>query len=845
MHPFCLRRTSIQPRLFQQACRLASTKRTVQRRNPANNQRGRIPAERPLPYRPPPQRQTKVDEDDEDSIRWFEKDVETGAVRRVAGNPEEMEAKKLRQQIKELEAELQDYKSADGGLSSETFLAGLTPEERAKVQDALRRKKEEDKAMTKGLEISLELPPTSIPLLKRLNTSLRESALEPDDVDRRKTLWRWYSRAKYSIPALPRMIPQQAWDVLWRTQSVWHPTNPDRVSKVNELLEDMISVDHALTPVQKREHIEALLLQDKQQEARDVWESEYSSSGGTDAEMLAVGVRLHVVVDDLPRAQTLLQQYLEQNSSNDPRVILQVLSAHAQIGNDHMAFALYLLLRSRLGAKMTMDDYDSVVLTFLEQDKRDLALAVFRDMMLQGNQAIEQRLLSTRKENELYEAVFHRMNALRSYAVNPKEVNSISLSAVSALPAEWQNKYFFASWLKKLIGMGEIDAAAKVIELMYERGVQPDPKHLNGLIGAWLRSGNPDLQNKAEQLAWSMIQQRLEFTWRRRASKRGEPMPSVQSNTTETRISIPLHVGRPVSRATIETFNILMLHYLVKEKWAYMHHLHNLLRPAELHMDSFFMNHLLSVDLHTKGQRDVWRSFVKHARIVNPDVETYNLLWTCCLRNLDRFKTPLDQRAGFPTPRQLFSVMTTWHSSLDAKARAQAAAGISENQEMYAKVVQAFLLEKDFAGALVAMHGISRLFALYPSPEIARLITVAVANLNHPALTNTTPAPTIRARGRRQQIPLSQQRLESVGKVLEAIANKRNQDAIEHGVVVSEMDEETRASENLDLLSEFVRVVMVRSSGSAEDVEPTIELAAREMGLKGLQTGDVDASNVS
>lgn len=796
---------------------------------------------KPLHQRSTPQeKQTKSEDDDGEGIRWFEKDVETGTIRRVAGNPEELEAKELRQKIKALEAELKEYKSE---VSDEALMAALEPEERAKVQLALRKRNKSERELTTGLEVSLEFPPLSVPLLKRLNASLRDAALNADSVQRRKDLWRWYNRAKYSIPALPRMIPQRAWAVLWETQSVQSPSNPERLQHMSQILGDMVSVGHPLTRKQSLVYIETLLHLGQTDTAVQRWEDEYAKGQQPSHETLRLGVSLFTKIGDLDRAHRVLQEYLEQHPTQDPRVILISIAANVEIGNDHMAFGLYLLLRSKLGREMTMDDYDAVALQFLNKDKKDLALAVFRDMMLQGSEAMKKGFFDRKKKDDLYKAVFNRIDILRSSSRNASDLNNVSLSALSALPPQWQNRYFYASWMKKLIGLGQLDAASKVTEIMYERGVDPDTKHMNGLVGAFLRSEDAALQAQGEQLGWAMIEKRLEFTWRRREARRQvADNRSVSVYDTGKDVRLPAHIARPVPRASIETFNVLILHNVIKQKWPEVHHLHDMLRPAEIHMDSFFMNHLLQTELYSKDEQSAWRHFIKYARSVSPDLETYNCLWTAEARHLERHK--LEDRSGFPSPRQLFSVMMTWMSSQDEKQKAIAREAF--DLQIYGKIMQSFCVEKDLAGCLIAVHAFAQHFGFYPDHNIARIVTTAVSNLPETHVPTIRPVPDVRGgRRSRQSLPVSQARLKNTAAVLNALSNRRAEMAMEHGIDLEKLSPEERADENINLLSEFIRVVLVRSFGSPDAVEQSIERAAQEMGMPGISTGDVDASNVS
>ena len=333
-----------------------------------------------------------------------------------------------------------------------------------------------------------------------------------------------------------------------------------------------------------------------------------------------------------------------------------------------------------------------------------------------------------------------------------------------------------------------------------------------------------------------MIQQRLDFAYRRRQIKRHEPVsPAASIYATEDGLKIPECLVRSVPRATIETFNVIVLYYFAKQNWAHINHLHKMLRPAEIHMSSFFMNHLIQTELQLRNQQGAWRAFTKYARAVSPDMDTYDCLWTAEVRHTS-INNGGDPR-GFPVPRQLFAVMRVWMSSMDEKQRATARDSFS--LDLYGKIIHSFCSQRDFAGCLVAIHALAQDFGHYPDHNIARTMTTAVSNIPEPV------APVIRTRRGRQHLPASQARLKNTTSVLSALSQRRTQAAMEHGVELEKMDPQARLEENMNLLSEFIRVVLVRSLEDVENVEPEIERAAQEMGAPGIRTGDVDASNVS
>ncbi|KAH0351934.1 hypothetical protein KCU81_g2058, partial [Aureobasidium melanogenum] len=831
MHVFSLRRSTLQPRLFQQACRLAST--TSTRRIIARNRR--LAAQQPTPVprsRKPPQ------DEEEEAIRWFEQDVDTGATRRIAGNPEELEAAELRQKIAALEKELAEYQNEE---SDEDMLAALEPEDRAKVEKALKERKQLEADRVDGLNVSLDMPPLTVPLLKKFNTALREAALHPNSVARRKDLWRWYGRAKYSIPALSSMIPKKAWQLLWDIQSAESDTNRERLNHMEQLLRDMASVDVEIMPDQPLVLIETLLSLEKFEQAMYSWQHAHDATPTPSENLLSLGVRLFSQNNRLEKANNIMMQLFDRYPKHDPRIIVPILTADLRAGKDELAFGCYILMSEKLGEDMNMEDYDVVSLTFLEYGKKDYALAVFRDMMLRGpNKEISEEFLGASGMDEAYERVYERMERLTEGLSDPAEVNAISLKALSALPVPWQNKFFFGSWLKKLLGMRQLEAATKVVELMYERGIEPDAKHINGLIGGFFRSGNPELEDRGEKMAWKMIQRRLEAAYKRRCLARGEPVENVPSirDTEDDGLQLPAHLTRPVPIGTMETYNVLALHYSVKEKWALIHHLNRMRRPAEFKMDTSFFNHYLNMIFNTyHDEKKLWQTFLTEAKHVSPDIETYNILWTAQLEHLNpRMNKDKKATKGYPTPRQLFGLMTSWFHSKSLLHQSWTMKEFTPT--VHTKIISSFCLNKDFAGCLVALHGIARMYKEFPDPELARIVLIAVANMSE-----SQPL-TIRARRGRQQVPASTVRLKNTSKVMASLAQKRAEAAAENGIDITRLSVEARKEEALNLLSEFIRLVLVRVHGNTDVAEDSIRQAAMAMQLPDIETGDKDCSNV-
>ncbi|KAL2358154.1 hypothetical protein BJ546DRAFT_201521 [Cryomyces antarcticus] len=820
MPPLLLRRLRISPRTFQYACRIPSARFYARPRG-----------------QPPP------DDVDDDGINWYEQDsLAPGAKRRrLGGNPQVEEANELRRKIRELEDQLGKNRSSravDPVMAEveKEMLNDLSDSERQFIQETARKQKEEEARLTEGVEVDWKLPQADVPTMKRLNASLRAAAIANTDPEKMKSLWRWYSRCKQSVRHLGQMLPDRAWEVLWITQSIESPTNPDRAAHVKALLEDMVAAGRTLAPAQRFAYLEAVFLEGQRDKALELWHKEAKSDIGRTPEYLELGVRMYALSGKLDEAQRRLEVLLDTHRTCDPRIILPVLNAHNERSNFHQAWALYLHLRNRLSSDMSMTDYDTVTLSFLAAGRKDLALAAFRDMMLCGKSATKDP--KSKEFQALYQTSLERMGAIQSLSVDASEVNSVSLEALTFLPRPFQNKFFYASWLKKLIGMGELDAASRVVELMYERGVNPDPKHVNGLIGAWLRTGHALYKERAEQMAWSMIQERLDFAWRRRNKKEGgETRTKVSVQQTEDGIPIPKFLQRPLPPATIETFSILALHYLRRGMYEHVTHLKKTLKEAEIPVNSYFMNHVLYAELRRRGPADAWKKFDNYTRNsepkVAPDLETFACLWECEKRYVDKSKNSVQR--GFPTPRFLFGRMVEWHSQLSSKDKARTRDYFTS--EMYDQIMDCFCLDRDLAGCLITMHALKSRFGAYPNENIARKLVLLIARL--PFVEGDTPK-------KRRRISADVQHKRNVAKVtqvLEMLVNRRREAAAERGVDLNTLDDLDRAEENLSLFSELVMVVLERSTAQDGRVEDTVQAAASVMGVEGISTGGIGASH--
>jgi len=789
-------------------------------------------------------------QDDEPSgIRWFEKDVSTGKLTRTTGNPEEMEAVEMRQKLAAAKEGLKKY---DANIDSEEFhntvIGMFPPEMRETLSQALEKERLRRGEVVDDLMGSLHSDTQVAPIVKQFKKYLLLAANTPEDEKIMKELWKWYLRACRNVPGFKSSITPSAWKLLWQSQSEFISTNLNKEENLLELARNMEELGLTLAPEQQEQKIEALIVSGREEEAISMWRKEYSATNQSDKANLEQGVKLFAACGEIREAVRVLRKYEQNVSDHDPRIAQPLIQAGIQTGNDHMAFALYLKLRDQLGDKMQMTDYDVVMASFLSHDRKDLALAVFRDMMLRGSQTIEKRRKTIEEEQKLSTRLMDRIGVMQRESTTRQELNRVSLQVLTRLPVQWQNKFFFASWMKKLIGMGDVEGATKVVELMYQRGIAPDATHLNGLIGGYFRSGTREHIERGESIAWSMIRKRIEQSSEREdhpiyTHKVLDDFTQFQDEASEAH-SIPLDLSRPVPNATLETFNVLGTHYMTKKQWSYLQHLYYMMKPADIKMSSFFMNEMLFMRLYTNGPGRTWADFLEYSKTTKPDIETFDCLWQAQQDSTGKptyptSSTMTSHEISLPPPRSLFSTMLAWLTTLPSST----SDALVLTPELYARILTTLVNSNDFPGSIVAIHAIFTHFSTPPNEDTRSILVTGLSNIYESHVGQIRTGGRNRA-GTRRQVAMNANRQTAIMKIAEVIALRRQSQLARSGRDEGGLDmtDEERSRETLNLLSELMRTVLIRVlNNDRDEVERRIDVAKKEMGCVGLETGDVDA----
>uniref|UniRef100_A0A093VGI6 Pentatricopeptide repeat-containing protein n=1 Tax=Talaromyces marneffei PM1 TaxID=1077442 RepID=A0A093VGI6_TALMA len=651
-----------------------------------------------------------------------------------------------------------------------------------------------------------------------------------------KELWKWYQRCRDSIPSFLQNLEPEICQLLWKIQ-LRQTALPTRMAHVRTLVEDFNSVGKGRLPNQVLEYIDVLHDGGDIEEALQLWEESQAiiSQGEGDIDAYwSTGVRLFAAHGDPQRAQDIAFAFLTSDGSRNARILIPIATAWTKQPDSQAAtkaWAIYLQLKTLLGSDMKMEDYDILSTSFLNDGKISLALAVFKDMMITGKDPAND-------STAIFQRAIGLTGRLRQSNIKEEVVNKISLSALTFLPRRLQNKFFYASWMKKLIGMGEVDSAAAVVELMFERGVRPDAIHLNGIIGGWLRNGSPSSRDKAEQLGWSMIQHRIDTVWSRIRHSAELTKPSVPELPADSRV--PKFLKRKLPPANIETFSILLLHYTRRGDDDMVKYLNKCLGDAQIRPNSYYMNHLLYAELRKQRINSLWEKFQLLAREVAPDLETFACLWDCGKLQYDRFRTAYATK--FPEVRQLFAIMMRWYSTLDA--RKQTITREEFSRELYDQIILCFCLSKDLCGTLVALYVMRDLFKIYPDEGTARMLILQIAriagNINiddKVGPPDTSRRSRVRARRRLSTTPQSKENIEQVKNILATLQTKKASILQAQGIDVEHLGEQDRKQYQLEILSELLVMVIERTvvvPAGSDQVKTQIVATIQEMGVPNL-----------
>ena len=692
------------------------------------------------------------------------------------------------------------------------------------------------------LDIQLFLPKDKIPYLSQLNQALRRCSVETQSPAARELLWRWYTRCKQALPPFLALIPDPSWQLLEKSTQGADLIHKDRITRSRILLDDMKKANRKLDRPTRYRYLEYLLEEGRPKDAARQWmqdEVALRSDRTLALDFEDLGVRIFAEADNIEKAYEIALGRMFRNDGPKTRCLIHIIAYWTRLASKdsrqglRKAWSFYDQFKKYMGPDMTLDDYDKIARIFLDVGRTDISLAVFKDYML--------TTLPEGQAEQTYDKSDQTLKLMLSKTKSNEMMTGIALARIVLLPPKLNNKYFYASWMKRLIATGDNTGALAVVQLMYQRGVAPDAKHVNGIIGGLLRGGTVKDKEKAMLIAWSMVQQRLAFVAKRNSQRsRREDMPkklaapdwALEGNpSAAASIIIPTQVDYPLPSATIETFSLLLLFYARRSMLNHVDKVKIMLLQAEIPPNSFFMNHLLYSRLRRGDIDGVWNLYQKITRFVRRDLQTFACLWDTQKAHLNKVRFRERKFRQFIHPRELYYSMVeflrnqTGHESKTTKE--------SMTQDLYAQIASCFCFARDFEGLFVSLHAMKSHFGLYPDADTARAIAVAVSRINEPPAHDKRGRPRRRVRMVRPNV-----NLDRAARVLELLAKEREEQLGARGIQVGKVNNAFKMEEALYILGAMLRTVIRQMLPEGTNVQEWLEKVAWEMNVSGIYMGD-------
>ncbi|TQV97248.1 hypothetical protein V2A60_000130 [Cordyceps javanica] len=494
-------------------------------------------------------------------------------------------------------------------------------------------------------------------------------------------IYKAYHAARLTLAHSWGHVPLEVWDFLWKVFSVHESINMHRLAHISMLTRDMSEAKVPFSPPQQLLAIEAMFMEGWEDRAVDSWRRCMGTLGQETAETYKefweLGVQMHCRTGNFEQARRAANKLVEKRM--DARILLSMIHALSEKGTDEtrqMAWDTYREMRDLLGKSMKLADYDKVVAYFLTTGQTENALYAFVDMMSDGQ---------------------------------------IDLTVQKYMPSVVANKFFVGKWLKRLIGAGDVDGAHSVVEFMRTKGVEASPIQVNGLIGAWQRSGGARDLEKSEQVAWEMIRNRIQFVEARKVKSKRDLKKMSRSAA-----------HAPLPRATLETFCILAENYRLRELHDQLAALWDAFRESEISPDAFMMNQLLESHIQVgehKKALELYDFFVAE-RGVKPDPYTFSALWKTLAVNRLHILPPDMAAEAVAATRRLFAQTAARRAVFGGPG------GGSMDGQLARKILHSFRRTRDPAGFRIALAALRDVFGFMPTEMLVLELVLGTTKLS-------------------------------------------------------------------------------------------------------------------
>ncbi|ORX99886.1 hypothetical protein BCR34DRAFT_495089 [Clohesyomyces aquaticus] len=600
-----------------------------------------------------------------------------------------------------------------------------------------------------------------------------------------------------------------------------------------------------LTTVKQRvEYLEGLFLTGDEGSALQEWEDDYRQQKkhlrhDFKAEHLEVGARMYAMSGNPDRARGIMDELFELYPDWDSSIMMVVFRAYTQSTTEQhheIARELYTAMKSRLGKYATLRDYDSWFLGFLETRNLSYSTRVFKAMVTDGFIARDTT------EGEIA-GVLRRLHLLYRLGDGIGGMTSIALASITVLP-EFYRPHLFGDWVKSAAVNNSPEAAAQILEMMVKRGYEPQTFHSNLLLKALFRSKELPNELKAENMAWQMIAAYQSLYEPRRSLSAVDAISKRRKDTTGMPPDPELAGKMPPANVT--TFALLMRWHANRGQWEHVEYLARWLRNSKIIPNTALLNVTMENLCRQGKYNEVWDQYRSSANIstdsveglhgIFPDGATFRCLWRTLRLALS--DNGMRENSSLPSPRELLrETLQWWELVRDRPDAPRFRIGLAapNHGALNTLMMHSFSYCNDLGGSLVALHLCWKKLGLLPSARAPRILQYQIAWVD--ARSSVTS-------GRDHQSGVVKRDVDKMAQIYDILRRERFERAGMTETKFEYLSDAEVADMNLNLISEFVRVILKRKH-PPEDIEAMIDEAKLDLGCPDMKIGDLDAYNVA
>lgn len=658
-------------------------------------------------------------------------------------------------------------------------------------------------------------------------------------------LWEIYHRLKKRDSEFVYTVPDIVWDLMWKVQdrALDHKFKITVNKRLKVLQKDMYGCGR-YEPLESRiRYLDGLFMYGHEKQALKEWEEDHQGSNNLSRhdykpEHLELGAKMFAFYGDLDRSRQIMEELFDLYPTYAPSVIKTVFRAHTSSGlvrHHDLAKKMYKDAKEKMGEAMALEDYDAFFLGFLEVRQLINAKMVFRDM-------IKGRRLAISTTPAEVERVLERLHKLYLLATDISKMTTIGLQAISVLP-EAYHSHVFGQWMRSALVTKAPNAAAQLLDMMFNHGFQPRTNHFNQFLKALMQSEDAPNISNAENIGWRMIEEARKATTQR--YRRAPASEIISKWTKKTKTLLPgEETKREVAKANVTTFAIMIKHHASKMQWEHVDYLTRRLKETDLQPNADLMDILMDIKCRQGKYSEVWKIYKSLTDVpvgtpgVFPNGISIRCLWKTLRLALENPATRDDP--GLPRPRELLAETVQWWKLCQARPDADRflnGLAAEDQGALTTLLIHCFSYTNDMAGSLVSLHVLRKLFGVVLSDKNAEKIQSQAAWVDLSQKSESERANFMHDGTYRKN-------LEKLGRVYFILLERRNQRLGIRQDDYAMLSDEELDDMALDALSEFIRVVMKRSN-SPEMVEAMIDQVKEEAGVPDMSTGDLDAFQVA